>query len=74
MELAVAAQALNRDDLFAGRGQSDGQAGADRFAVQQNRAGAAISRITSPLRARNAKLIAENVEQRIRGGDQGFGR
>jgi hypothetical protein len=74
MELTVAAQAFHRDNLFAGRGQSDGQAGADRFPIQQNGAGPAISSITSPLRACNTQLIPQNVKQRIRRGDQRFGR
>jgi hypothetical protein len=67
MESAVPAQAFNRNNVLAGRRQSDGQAGADRFTIQQNSAGSAISTITPTLRACNAKLIPQNVKQRIRG-------
>jgi hypothetical protein len=39
------------------------EAGANRFAIQQNRARAAIARIATNLRSRQPEIIAQNAGQ-----------
>ena len=61
LERMSALQALDRLDLRAARLREGNQAGIDRLAVEQNRAGATLSLAAAFLRARQSAFLAQDV-------------
>ena len=69
MEALVLGQAFDGRDLAAVRENRQRDAGADHLAVEQHGARAADPDAASFLGAREAKIVAEAVEQRAIGGN-----
>ena len=63
MQRVGRAQALDGGHLVAVAGHGQRQAGVHPQAVHQNRAGAALAMVAALLRARQAQLLAQGVQQ-----------
>ena len=64
MHLTAAGQALDRADVGAVRLDGQDDAGADAGAVQQHRAGAADAMLAADVGAGQAKVLAEEVDEK----------
>ena len=62
---AAGGQPLDGDDVAARRLQRQHQAGVDRRAVHQHRAGAAVAVAAALLGAGQAEPVAQQLEQRV---------
>jgi hypothetical protein len=63
MQFAFVCQALNGDDLLAGRHRHWVGARANRFAIEQHRARSALRNATSKLGAFDVEFVAQSPEQ-----------
>jgi hypothetical protein len=65
IESSISRESLNRENLLAGGFCGQDEARGHRASIQQHGAGAAFPFSTAFLRARQAKSIAKDVEQRV---------
>ena len=64
MQLAVLRQAFHGHDLAPVNLRSQDQAGVDRLAIEQDRAGAALADFAAALGAQQTQVIAQQIKQR----------
>src|SRR6266550_1611479 len=72
MQLAVLGQPLDRHELVTVRLGREDKAGADKPALEEHGAGAALALLARVLRAGEAEPFAEDVEQAFPGPDVGL--
>ena len=66
MQRRRACQAFDGCDLASGNLPGGDQASADRFAIQQDRAGAAVARIATYFRSRQPEIVAQHAREPAR--------